>query len=233
MNRACCASLALLVASCTAGAQSGAVAPTVHLESAIELALASQIEQVHLADIEIAKLDEEMQRAGRVDPSAPTRQGRCRELQLRTARLKQAAIQRAIDTYGIDVSHVPFGVIYSPHGNMRDREGATFLDRDGTVRVEIGDDAFASASRLGSTIAHEVEVHVNRQIAKGIHDPPSDEQGTLIQEVEAYDYELLNKDRFGLSDDELKLLKQRRASYYRRLEWENRKRVDEASYAKR
>ncbi len=233
MNRACCACLALLVASCATGAQRVAFAPSVRLGSPIELALAADIEQAHLADIEIASLEEEMQRVGRADPSAPTRLGRCRELQLRSARLKQAAIQRAIDIYRIDVTHVPFGVIYSPHGNMRDREGATFLDQDGIVRVEIGDEAFANASRLGSTIAHEVEVHVNRQIANGIHDPPNDEQGTLIQEVEAYDYELLNKDRFGLSVDELKLLKQRRASYYRRLEWENRKRVDEARYAKR
>ena len=100
------------------------------------------------------------------------------------------------------------------------------------VEGEIGDEAFASAARLGSTIAHEVEVHVNRQIAKGISYPSTDEQGTLIQEVEAYDYELAGTDRFGLSADELKLLKQRRASYYRKLQWENRKRADVALYLK-
>ena len=111
---------------------------------------------------------------------------------------------------------------------MRDREGATHVDQDGTIRVEIGDEAFASAGRLGSAIAHEVEVHVKRHLAQGIYYPPTDEQGSLLQEVEAYDYELESKDRFGLSTEELHLLAQRRASCYQRLHWQNRKRADRA-----
>jgi hypothetical protein len=55
----------------------------------------------------------------------------------------------------------------------------------------------------------------------------------LIQEVEAYDYELASKERFGLSADEIRLVKLRRASCYRRLQWENRRRADAALYVAR
>ena len=177
--------------------------------------LEADIEEIRALDAELAKTEQ----AGR-----PALLGR-------VARLKQAAIRRAVEVYGIDLRRVASGVQYSPHGNMREREGATILDADGTIRVVIGDSAFRSAAWLGSTIAHEIEVHVDRQIARGVHYPPSNEEGTLIQEVEAYDHELAGTDRFGLSQDEIRSLKQRRAGFYRVLRWENRRRVDEGTYA--
>jgi hypothetical protein len=184
--------------------------------------------------MELLALESDIEQARRVDAERDTtaQKLRQRELQLCSARIKQSAIRRAIDVYEIDVGHVSVGVHYSPHGDMREREGATYVDRDGTVRVEIGDAAFGSAGQLGSTIGHEVEVHVNRQLARGVYYPPSDEQGTLLQEVEAYDYELASTERYGLGPDEVKVLRQRRAIHYRRLQWENRKRVDEATYRK-
>jgi hypothetical protein len=157
---------------------------------------------------------------------------RARELAGHCARLKQAAIEHAIVAYGIDVSAVPSGVHYSPHGAMRDREGVTLVDRDGTLRVLVGDLAFGSAGWLGSTIAHEVEVHVNRQIAKGAQARAGDEQGQSIDEVEAYDFELAGQARFGLGGDEQRLVRQRRAAFYRALKDPNRKRVDAGVYAK-
>ena len=196
------------------------------------LVLEDEIAQAHRLDAELDGLEQEMRRTGGVDPQAPARRSRYGELQLRCARVKQAAIARAIVAYNIDVRNVPFGVHYSMHGDMGQREGATYLDQDGTIRVEIGNGAFRSAAELGSTIGHEVEVHVNRQIVQQVFYPASDEQGTLIQEVEAYDYELANADRYGLSPDEVKLLKRRRAIHYRRLQWENRKRVDASLYTK-
>jgi hypothetical protein len=195
-------------------------------------ALEGGIVEARRVDAELDGLEQEMRRTSGDDPPKPAWRSRYRELQLRCARVKQAAIARAIEAYNIDVRSVPFGVHYSVHGGMREREGATYLDQDGTIRVEIGDEAFRSAAQLGSTIGHEVEVHVNRQIVKQVFYPQSDEQGTLIQEVEAYDYELANKDRYGLSHDEVKLLKRRRAIHYQRLQWENRKRVDASIYTK-
>jgi hypothetical protein len=157
---------------------------------------------------------------------------RCQELRLILARLKQEAIQRAIEAYGIDARHVSDGVNYSPHGNMQDREGVTVRDGDGRIRVMLGDDAFTSAPWLASSLAHEIEVHVNRQLAPGIDYPPGDAEGTAIQEVEAYDYELRNKDRFGLAPGDVRLLQRRRRRFYERLAPENRRRVDAGVYRK-
>jgi hypothetical protein len=157
---------------------------------------------------------------------------RCQELRLILARLKQEAIQRAIEAYGIDARHVSDGVNYSPHGDMQDREAVTVRDGDGRIRVILGDDAFTSAPWLASSLAHEIEVHVNRQLAPGTDYPAGDAEGTAIQEVEAYDYELRNKDRFGLDPGDVRLLQRRRRSFYERLAPEDRRRVDAGVYRK-
>jgi len=174
--------------------------------------LAEEIDDIHRLDARIA--------AG-----AP-------ELVGRAARMKQAAIQHAIVAYAIDTRSVPTGVHYSPHGSMREREGATLVDRDGTLRVEIGDPAFRSAGWLGSTIAHEVEVHVNRQVARGGHTSASDDESVSIEEIQAYDFELASGARFGLEPDELDVLRHRRMALYRTLQYENRRRVDSGVYIK-
>jgi hypothetical protein len=185
-------------------------------------------------DARAESLSEEIDEIHQVDDELATLGGVARAPKLagRAARLKQGAIDHAIVEYGIDIGALPAGVHYSPHGNMREREGATFLDRDGTLRVVIGDKAFRSPAWLGSTIAHEVEVHVNRQIAKGRRASASDEEGTSIEEVEAYDFELANQARFGMHADEGKLVRQRRMAFYRTLQYENRRRVDAGVYAR-
>ncbi len=215
--------ITMLAAMRVARAQTGALG---RIEPVF--AVESDIARAHRIDAELQGLGQALRQAGPSD----ARWSRYRELQLHCARVKQAAIARAIEVYKIDVRNVPLGVHYSTQGDMRYREGVTYFDQDGTIRVEIGDEAFRSAAELGSTIGHEVEVHVNRQIVQQVFYPPSDEQGTLIQEVEAYDYELANADRYGLSPDEVKLLQRRRAIHYRRLQWENRKRVDASLYTK-
>lgn len=67
------------------------------------------------------------------------------------------------------------------------RATATFVDTDGTVRVTIGDAAFASAAWLASSIAHEVEVHVDRKVRKRHTGRFGVVQLALLDEVEAYD----------------------------------------------
>jgi hypothetical protein len=156
-----------------------------------------------------------------------------RGLVVRAAQLKEAAVQRALATYGIDTRAVTAGVHYSPQGNMRDREGATLVDRDGTLRVLVGDGAFRSAAWLGSSIAHEVEVHVNRQIAQGRYARGGDETSAAIEEIEAYDHELASDRRFGLDASERRSLAARRAAFYRALGYGDQKRVDAGVYVKR
>src|SRR5512134_1059195 len=129
---------------------------------------------------EIQRLDRE--RAAEREPA------RANALLARSAKLKQSAIEHAIADYRIHTAGVVTGVHYTPHGNMRERDGVTLVDRDGTVRVQIGDAAFRSAGWLGSTIAHEVEIHVGRQIAKGVRASAGDEQGMSSHEIEAYEH---------------------------------------------
>ena len=187
------------------------------------------------AAAQAGSLEDEIAEIHRLDQALAALGGAARAPQLagRCARLKQAAIDRAIAVYAIDVRAVPTGVHYSPHGRMRDRDGATLVDRDGTLRVQIGDGAFRSAGWLGSTIAHEVEVHVNRQVAKGRRPSPSDEQAAWLDEVEAYDFELASEARFGLRPEESRQVRQRRTVFYRSLAYENRQRVDAGVYAQR
>jgi hypothetical protein len=179
--------------------------------------LESAIDKVIRLRSRLAELDRELRSLHRYGPWTPEVRRRYCELLIRSAHQAQHAIHRAIDVYDIDVSRVPSGVQYCGPGDMRGRNGATYLDRNGVVRVEIGDDAFVSAARLGSTIAHEVEVHVNRHLVHGLGYPPADEQCALIYEVEAYDYELASKDRFGLSAPEVELLQRSRDGCCRQL----------------
>jgi hypothetical protein len=117
----------------------------------------------------------------------------------------QAAIDAVIAHLEIDTSQVKGNVEYDP---ALAEEGAT--SRDG--RVRIGGAAFRSAAWLASTIAHEVEVHVNRQAMAGRW--YTDSEGAALQEIEAYDYELEHAAHFGLSVSEVVELRRRRLFYY-------------------
>jgi len=180
--------------------------------------LDAALRQARRVHDELARLEAAIRGLPRFDPQTSKAQRRCCVLMVCSARLRQSAIARAIALYRIAAPRVHARVAYSASGDMRDRDSATYVDHDGSIRVEIGEGAFASAGRLGSTIAHEVEVHLNRHLGRGVYYPPIDERTALIQELEAYDYELANRDRFGLAASELQLLQRRRASCHRSLE---------------
>jgi len=105
-------------------------------------------------------------------------------------------------------------------------EGVTSRDR----RVRIGKAAFRSAAWLASTIAHEVEVHVNRQAVAGQW--YTDPEGAALQEVEAYDYEIRNPVRFGLSPAEVGELRERRQFYYQWLSAAYQTKADAGDYTR-
>lgn len=119
----------------------------------------------------------------------------------------QAAIDAAISEYQIDISFVNGDVLYDP---TLAAGGVTSRD----MQVHVGSAAFRSVAWLASTIALEAEVHVNRQAMAGRW--YTDPEGTALQEVEAYDYEIQNAARFGLSAAEVVELQARRRVHY---EW--------------
>jgi hypothetical protein len=96
--------------------------------------------------------------------------------------------------------------------------------------VRIGRAAFRSAAWLASTIAHEVEVHVNRQAMAGQW--YTDPEGAALQEVEAYDYEIQNAARFGLSTAEVAELRERRRFYYQWLSAAYQAKADVGDYTR-
>jgi hypothetical protein len=95
-------------------------------------------------------------------------------------------------------------------------------------QVRIGSRAFRSAGWLASTIAHEVEVHVNIHAITGRW--YTDPEGSALQEVEAYDYEIQNAQRFGLSSAEVTELRNRRVEHYNNLPHDYQAKADTGIY---
>jgi len=133
----------------------------------------------------------------------------------------EEAMARALAVYGIDASHVKrLSYVDDLPGTM-----AT-TGPDGTVELDPG--AFDSAGELGSTLAHEIEIHVNEQLEKDRWH--NGEVSKALNQVEAYDHELANAERFGLSDEEVEEIRGARKKYYDLLDAEYKKRVDAGTY---
>jgi len=136
--------------------------------------------------------------------------------------LKQRAIAEAVSAYGIDVSKSK-SVLYGADNT----DGESETDDEG--RVSIGDDAFKTPGWLASTIAHESEVHVNLQLRGGRNYEGN--QGRSMNEVEAYDYEIRQAKRFGLTDEQVAGLRRSRSHYLDFLSPDNLKRRGRGDYS--
>jgi hypothetical protein len=126
--------------------------------------------------------------------------------------LGQASINIALSAFGIEIPKNVKGPFFS--AKLEDR-GLTL--KRGVVSdsvVYIGPEAFSSWSLLGSTLAHEIEIHC-RQNFLAIHfQNIAGFDGTGLAEREAYNYELHQADRFGLSDYERDLIKSTMVYFY-------------------
>jgi hypothetical protein len=117
----------------------------------------------------------------------------------------QEAIDKAVEYYEVDISKVKGGKVNYDAGVS----GAA-TSHDGTVKMGTGH--WRSPGWLASSIAHETEVHVNKQAEKG--NWYTDTDGTNLQECEAYDHEISNKERFGLIKNDVDELNKTRKGYY-------------------
>ncbi len=124
----------------------------------------------------------------------------------------QASIDRAIAMFGIEVP----AVAHYPQFD------ATIEDRGRTIRsvsdkkanVIIGSAAFESWAILGSTLAHELEVHCQQSFLMIQILDMVGLQGTHIAERQAYNYEIDNAKRFGLRDYEVSNINETKYYYY-------------------
>ena len=154
------------------------------------------------------------------DPHArdKRRQQHAKILEARNA--KRQAMTEAISAYGIDITHV------SKLGYGWDNDGGQ-SETDDDRAVSIGDAAFETPGYLASTIAHETEVH-----AKQTHEGRSYSgmQGRRLIETEAYDWEIKQAPRFGLTREQLDGTRRLRAHYLDELKPEIRALRDRGVY---
>src|SRR5262249_12010943 len=153
-------------------------------------AIQAMIDRAHSVDNAAATLEKEAQAmAQRRDPGAHAKALEAAAKRREARGIKQEAIAKAVTSYGIDISHAKT-LMYAADNPDGDAE------TDGR-NVTIGDAAFTTPGNLGSTIAHEAEVHVNLQTMKNAN--YSGQQGSALNEIQAYDYEIAGAPRFGLT----------------------------------
>jgi hypothetical protein len=131
----------------------------------------------------------------------------------------QRAIELAIDLYGIDISDANGMPTYS---SALSDTSVTYDDG----AVEIGSSFFDTPGLLATTLGHEM-VHTH-QLAEGRW--YLEEQGVIMNEVEAYDWELQNAAANGLSQSEIDEITLLRSLYYDALTEENRAVADQGIY---
>ncbi len=111
--------------------------------------------------------------------------------------LSQESIDLALVMFGIEVPPGAEHPVYDP--TLEDRgvtiRGAMFEK----ARVAVGPSAFADWSLLGSTLAHELEVHCQQSFLIIHLMDRLGLDGTLEAERQAYLHELANAERFGLT----------------------------------
>ena len=113
--------------------------------------------------------------------------------------LGQSSIDMAMEYYGIKV---PYGVLWPSYDATEEGRGLTrigLLGIWGSVRVTIGNPAFESWGLLGSTLAHELEVHCRQSFVRIALLDSLGLGGTTLAEREAYRYEMASSVRFGTS----------------------------------
>jgi hypothetical protein len=121
----------------------------------------------------------------------------------------------------IDVAIEMFGIVVPKNASnptldmkLEDR-GLTTLNGWGKkLEVTVGPAAFTSWAVLGSTLAHELEIHCNQNFALIRLKDMIGLEGTNGAEREAYMHELSNSDRFHLRDADQQSIRATMDYYY-------------------
>ncbi len=141
-------------------------------------------------------------------------------------KLKKEAITLADKYYKIPQDNADGEPEYGP-GTTGEGESEPSGEGGKKVKVKLGEKTFTTPGWLASTKLHEIVGHGGQAAAGHWY---VDRKGTAIQEVEAYDLEIENAKKNGLSDAEIADLKKRRKKYYDKLNDDNKKKVDAKNY---
>ena len=124
----------------------------------------------------------------------------------------QESIDLAMRIYGIEIPSSADSPILDT--GMQDRGLTTrspFMDK---AKVTIGPAAFSSWALLGSTIAHEVEVHCQQNFLAIYLMDLVGLDGTGTAERQAYVHELTNAHRFGTAHEDTRMIADTVSFYY-------------------
>lgn len=114
--------------------------------------------------------------------------------------MSQESIDRALAMFDIDV---PAGTIHPTFDqDLQDRGLTTLRGWGSDLEVSVGPAAFESWGLLGSTLAHELEVHCRQNFTLIRALDLLGMSGTQMAEREAYQHELSNARRFNLAAKE-------------------------------
>ena len=159
----------------------------------------------------------EMMRSVQVDTSSMARPVRSDE-----------AIRKAMVIYTIDSAPLMLGPVY--HEDLEDRGRVTLITERQQLAVTVGPTAFANWGELGSTLAHEIEVHCHQSwflmvelnflgaVVNSLRQKPLLEWesgwGSTRAERQAYTYEIDNRERFEQPTADIMSLVHIMNSYY-------------------
>lgn len=125
-----------------------------------------------------------------------------------TTEQKRTAAYIVARKYGVDMEGV--SVIVQP--------GDVWAAEAGADGMHIWEGTFASESKLAATLGHEKEVHYDLQI-----DGRGEGYGRTPEgEVEAYQYNIDNAERFGNTPEEVEHFKEARDGYQRQVDEKNK-----------
>jgi len=127
-------------------------------------------------------------------------------------RPSQKSIEIAMTLYGIEVPDTAVRPRFSQQ--LADRGLSMREPWDDKIKVEIGPSAFTSWALLGSTLAHELEVHCKQNFVMINFLDSIGLDGTGEAERQAYMYELHNARRFGLEKYDVDLILATMNYYY-------------------
>lgn len=125
----------------------------------------------------------------------------------------QKSIDLALLLFGIEVPMNTTHPTYDPE--LTDR-GLTKINPFAPNKVTIGPSAFTSWGLLGSTLAHEIEIHCKQRmfLVRLIGMITFSDIGVAFAEQQAYYHEINSRSRFHLSREDLLLLRETVRFYY-------------------
>ena len=126
--------------------------------------------------------------------------------------MNQDSVDLALVMYGIEVPTSANPPLFDPE--LKDRGLTTrgaFMDK---AQVTVGPSAFSSWGLLGSTLAHEIEVHCQQNFLAIYVMDAVGLDGTGAAERQAYIHELRGAKRFGLEGDDAELIADTMDYYY-------------------